>query len=121
MIRPASFSLSIALAAFSSLAMAERVTCKSHDFSHNHCGMDTRDGIRLVEQQSEASCIQGRSWGIDRDGVWVDEGCEAVFESRYGGNYHNEDHYRRDERRRDRRPSYRDECRNTIAGNQCGR
>ena len=36
-------------------------------------------GVRLVRQTSDASCVQGRSWGYDRGSVWVDKGCGGVF------------------------------------------
>jgi hypothetical protein len=34
----------------------------------------------LVRQRSGSPCIEGRTWGRDRSGVWVDRGCRADFE-----------------------------------------
>ena len=46
--------------------------------------------VRLVRQLSNAPCVQGRSWGYTRNGVWVSNGCRAEFASSgyspgYGG------------------------------------
>lgn len=44
--------------------------------------VDTSGGVRLVRRLSDAPCVQGRSWGYDRNGIWVDDGCRAEFEVR---------------------------------------
>ncbi len=41
----------------------------------------TRGGVRLVKQLSREACVEGVSWGFDRDGIWVDKGCRAQFET----------------------------------------
>jgi hypothetical protein len=33
----------------------------------------------LERQHSRNACIEGRTWGQDRGGVWVDDGCRATF------------------------------------------
>ncbi len=33
----------------------------------------------MVRQRSGSPCQQGRTWGFDRGGVWVDRGCRADF------------------------------------------
>jgi hypothetical protein len=53
--------------------------CASDDGRRNYCGADTRGGVRLVRQRSDAPCIAGRTWGFDRRGIWVDRGCRAEF------------------------------------------
>lgn len=53
--------------------------CESNDMRVARCLVDTRGGVRLVRQDSDAPCIQGRTWGYDRDGVWVSNGCRARF------------------------------------------
>ena len=65
--------------------------CESTDGRARRCAVDTRGGVRLVRQVSGSSCIQGRSWGYDRDGVWVTDGCRADFATGYGsaGSYGN--------------------------------
>jgi DUF3011 family protein len=67
-------------AAHPATAAAQRtITCQSYDDRYNHCSADTRGGVRLVRRLSDASCSQGRSWGVDRRGIWVNRGCRAVF------------------------------------------
>jgi hypothetical protein len=44
--------------------------------------IDTSGGVRLLRQISGTRCIQNRTWGYDRDEVWVDDGCRAEFEVR---------------------------------------
>ncbi len=58
--------------------------CESRDNRSQHCPADTRGGVRLVRQLSDSPCIEGRSWGYDRGGVWVSHGCRAQFESGRG-------------------------------------
>ncbi len=59
----------------------ERVTCLSSDGRRNYCRFPNR-GVRLVEQLGRAPCVEDRTWGHDRQGVWVDKGCRAVFDYR---------------------------------------
>jgi len=61
------------------------VRCESQDRRTRHCNMDTRGGVRLTRRLSDASCVQGRSWGYDSRGVWVTNGCRAEFAT--GGGY----------------------------------
>jgi hypothetical protein len=70
--------------------------CESNDQRTTRCLVDTRGGVTLVRQDSDAPCIQGRTWGTDRDGVWVTGGCRARFaigSYGYGGtsNYYGRD------------------------------
>ena len=57
-----------------------RITCRSRDYQYQRCPAITSQGVRLVEQLSRSECRLGTSWGYDRDGIWVDKGCAAVFE-----------------------------------------
>ncbi len=63
----------------------EVFVCKSSGYQQNYCGADTRDGVRMTRQLSNSACTEGRSWGYDRRGVWVSNGCEAEF--MVGGRY----------------------------------
>jgi len=54
--------------------------CASDDMQRHGCSIDTRDGVFIIRQRSEADCVFGRTWGYDRQGVWVDRGCRADFE-----------------------------------------
>jgi len=58
-----------------------RFRCESDDGKPRSCGAVGRGGVRLVRQLSRADCIAGRSWGIARGQVWVDQGCRAEFET----------------------------------------
>lgn len=59
--------------------MGRVITCSSNDGRRNFCAVDTHRGVRMVNQRSGSPCIQGRTWGFDRRGVWVDRGCRADF------------------------------------------
>lgn len=58
-----------------------RVTCQSNDFRYRFCQIDIGGGgrVRIERQLSETACIEGRTWGANRAGIWVDRGCAAVF------------------------------------------
>jgi hypothetical protein len=56
------------------------VNCSSDDMRRRMCPVNTSGGVRLVRQRSDADCIYGRTWGYDRNGIWVDRGCRADFE-----------------------------------------
>ena len=61
----------------------ENVTCKSENYKYNHCPVYRGRGkVRMSRQLSDASCVRGSSWGADRDGIWVNNGCAAEFEIR---------------------------------------
>jgi hypothetical protein len=59
----------------------ERITCESNNNRRSTCYIRDLDqqSVRLVDRLSSAACINGRSWGTNRDGIWVDEGCRARF------------------------------------------
>jgi hypothetical protein len=57
----------------------QSITCSSDNMRRNYCAADTRRGVQLVRQRSDARCIQGSTWGYDRRGIWVDRGCRADF------------------------------------------
>ncbi|MCB1559730.1 MAG: DUF3011 domain-containing protein [Xanthomonadales bacterium] len=59
---------------------AGEVTCESIDNRRSECALYGRGQVRLVEQLSRSDCREGRSWGSDRDGVWVSNGCRGVFQ-----------------------------------------
>lgn len=55
------------------------VTCVSTGDQRQHCAANTNAGIVMLRQSSEASCLLGRNWGYDAQGVWVSEGCGGEF------------------------------------------
>lgn len=52
--------------------------CES-DGDYQHCRADIRGRVSLYRQLSRASCRYNDTWGYDRRGVWVDNGCRAEF------------------------------------------
>src|SRR5690606_13132073 len=73
------------------------IRCESNDGRTRECA--TGGGRVMLERQiSNSACIEGRSWGYGRNGIWVSQGCRADFRiigydgyrgDRYGGNYGN--------------------------------
>src|SRR5579875_1889301 len=61
-------------------AMAQHsIFCSSEDGKRHYCDTDTRGGVSMTRQRSDASCEEGYSWDYDRRGIWVDHGCRADF------------------------------------------
>lgn len=56
------------------------IRVESEDGRYRARNVDTRGGVRLVRKLSDSPCIQGRTWGYDRNRIWVDRGCRAIFE-----------------------------------------
>lgn len=77
-------------------AFAQRgqvIQCDSNNGQFNRCQMPWRDA-ELVQQKSKGDCIRGQSWGVDRQGLWVDRGCRGQFgEARYGRPDHGNPNY----------------------------
>jgi hypothetical protein len=55
------------------------VHCESSGYRYNFCATGPIRDAQLVEQTSRAQCIRGSTWGTQRDGIWVDNGCEGRF------------------------------------------
>ncbi len=59
----------------------QSIYCASDDERRHTCPINTNGGtVRLVSQRSGSNCVQGRTWGFNNDGIWVDRGCRADFE-----------------------------------------
>ncbi|MEN9227749.1 MAG: DUF3011 domain-containing protein [Gloeomargarita sp. GMQP_bins_120] len=56
-----------------------RMTCESINGRYRTCPVGNHGGVRLERQLSNRRCIEGRTWGYDRQGIWVDQGCEGEF------------------------------------------
>jgi hypothetical protein len=67
----------------------ERIRCASNGGDYTVCDSSLRNirRIRLIRQESDRPCEEGRSFGHYDDAVWVDRGCRGVFEvtGRQGG------------------------------------
>jgi len=67
------------------------IICASDDRRRENCRVNTDGGARLIRKLSRAECVQGESWGFDRNGIWVDNGCAGQFEigntGQSSGNY----------------------------------
>lgn len=80
--------LALCVGVFPGVAWAESgyagqvVRCQSRDMEWVHCDMPVANGVDLVRQLSDNSCVRGSEWGTDRTGVWVTLGCRAEFRSR---------------------------------------
>lgn len=98
MLRLLTFTL---LASLSQISLAATIICESVDKQYRYCRADTRGGVELRRQLSDADCREGRSWGYDREGVWVSKGCRAEFSTRRGGrpeqHGHHQDRHERDD------------------------
>ena len=76
----------IVIAAFTLLAgvpltaSAERLFCESRDYQQAFCPAGPRIARAwIVDQRSQAPCINGQTWGFQGNGIWVNAGCSAVF------------------------------------------
>ncbi len=70
----------VSLGASIALAEVQRVKCESTNDKYRYCSAKTDNEVRMIEQISEARCEEGKSWGHDKNGVWVDHNCGAEFE-----------------------------------------
>lgn len=71
-------------------AAAGELECRSSGYRYQYCRADTGNSVQLAQKLSSSSCDYGRSWGYDRRGIWVDNGCAAMFN--YGGRSQSGDH-----------------------------
>lgn len=62
------------------------VRCRSMDGSFRHCPVNGWvRSAQLTQQLGNAACTQGRTWGWDNNGVWVDRQCKGDFRVWIGG------------------------------------
>jgi hypothetical protein len=62
-------------------AFAERVRCGSRDYRYAFCSTPGRVvSGRIARRYSKRPCLQNYTWGWQRDGIWVDDGCDADFD-----------------------------------------
>ncbi len=54
-------------------------SCESKSSRLTYCTIPTRGHVEVYKQRSSSPCTYGRSWGVDGNRVWVDDGCRAEF------------------------------------------
>jgi len=59
--------------------MPRRLTCESKSKRRRFCGASISAGAVVSRQISGTACVEGQTWGWNRNGVWVDGGCRAEF------------------------------------------
>lgn len=62
-----------------SAAASQSITCESNNGNRQYCGGYSLNQVAFQRQISTSPCIRNQSWGVDRQGLWVDRGCRAVF------------------------------------------
>jgi hypothetical protein len=55
------------------------LVCASRAGERQTCAADTSKGVTLVTVLGTAVCEEGKTWGYDEQGIWVSDGCSAVF------------------------------------------
>jgi hypothetical protein len=60
-------------------AQAADVRCDSRVGHSNYCRVSTASGVTLLHQHSHFRCDHNDTWGYDRGGIWVANGCSATF------------------------------------------
>ena len=63
----------------SGAVFAQSIYCESRDYRRNYCPTGRITGAQIISQTSNAACIQGRTWGWDGNGIWVNSGCAGDF------------------------------------------
>ena len=56
--------------------------CSSQDNRYHECAVPFRGTAIITQQISQASCVEGRTWGQRPGVVWVKNGCRARFDMR---------------------------------------
>jgi hypothetical protein len=56
------------------------VSCSSNGYQYQYCNANTQGRVVLLREVSSGNlCRQGRGWGYDDNGIWVDRGCRGDF------------------------------------------
>jgi hypothetical protein len=59
--------------------VARELVCSSIDGRYRECAAPFRGRAVITQQISDASCVEGRTWGQKAGAVWVNRGCRARF------------------------------------------
>jgi DUF3011 family protein/peptidase inhibitor family I36 len=81
------FGLPLAVLLLPAIGFAQQTfKCEANNDNRKYCGTYRPDEVRMQQQISGSPCIEGQSWGVDRQGLWVERGCRAIFVvGRFGG------------------------------------
>ncbi len=61
----------------------QNVSCASSRYNYQSCPVRGEIvSATILRQTSRSQCIEGRTWGYDHNGIWVDQGCQATFKVR---------------------------------------
>ncbi|MFC5435896.1 DUF3011 domain-containing protein [Rhodanobacter umsongensis] len=98
----------------------QAIRCESIDGRFNRCAVPWNDA-ELARQESKGACIRDQSWGVDRQGLWVDRGCRGQFvEARRGWNDRDDRGGYRGDDRGDYQDGYQGSRRDDYQGNYQG-
>src|SRR5437762_1042749 len=61
------------------------ISCSSNNYRYQYCGANTDGYARLLNQQSRAACVRGRTWGFDNGAVTLRNRSGSVERSYYSG------------------------------------
>lgn len=61
------------------------IVCESPGGQESFCRADTQRGVRLTREISRNRCFEGRTFGYEREGIWISGGCAGEFEIGGGG------------------------------------
>ena len=75
----AACGLFVGLTAFALAAQKNTVRVESKGSDRAYKRIDKLTKVRLVKQLSDKPCVEGRTWGWDKNGIWVSKGCRADF------------------------------------------
>jgi len=80
-------ALPLAMLVLPAVSFAQQTfKCEANNDNRKYCGSYRPGEIRMQQQISGSPCIEGQTWGVDRQGLWVERGFRAVFVvGRYGG------------------------------------
>jgi hypothetical protein len=53
--------------------------CESRNDRRAYCSIPTHGHVEVYKQRSSRPCTYGRSWGVNGNSVWVEDGCKAEF------------------------------------------
>lgn len=86
------------------------VRCESPDYGYKACSAPGASRAAVARQLSQAACIEGRTWGFNNSGIWVDHGCAAEFsvDNRGGYGYDNGNAYGRNSIVKCESPKFKD-------------